>query len=341
VAIIFIGNEFKYRKFLQNYILNKHKADRIYFFDNVDFGIENIIEGFDEVLVVANEKSYSTMAKILATLTDDTLMVRNDILMPSNTLLYEKNSFLISYKEKTINLIKVADFIPNILLSQKRWTLHVFNYDKETVELFLKPVFESFGIKWSAFTNEGGWVEVCVSKLNNNILKQLKGFVPNIVVAENIFEFLKNKLEQRFQKITFAESCTGGLVASYLTKVPGSSEVFDGSVVSYANKIKNEWLGVDERVLERFGAVSEECVEQMLLGALELSDSDYAVAISGIAGPSGGSKTKPIGTVFVGVSDKNGSFVVERLQLKGDREQVQYQATLNAVRIVLNFAKLL
>jgi nicotinamide-nucleotide amidase len=143
------------------------------------------------------------------------------------------------------------------------------------------------------------------------------------------------------KKITFAESCTGGLIASFLTKISGSSNVFDGSVVSYANEIKSKWLGVDERVLEKFGAVSEETVQQMLLGILEISENDYAVAVSGIAGPTGGTKEKPVGTVFIGVSDKNGKFFVERLQLNGSREEVQYQTMMNAIRIFLNFADFL
>jgi nicotinamide-nucleotide amidase len=112
-------------------------------------------------------------------------------------------------------------------------------------------------------------------------------------------------------------------------------------VVSYANEIKSKWLGVDERVLEKFGAVSEETVQQMLLGILEISENDYAVAVSGIAGPTGGTKEKPVGTVFIGVSDKNGKFFVERLQLNGSREEVQYQTMMNAIRIFLNFADFL
>jgi nicotinamide-nucleotide amidase len=221
------------------------------------------------------------------------------------------------------------------------YRLHIFNYDKDSAELFVKPIFESFNMSYTIYENEGGWCEIVIPNLNEMLLKQLKGFIPHIIISNNIFEYLKERLEFNNKKITFAESCTGGLIASFLTKISGSSNVFDGSVVSYANEIKSKWLGVDERVLEKFGAVSEETVQQMLLGILEISESDYAIAVSGIAGPSGGTITKPIGTVFVGVSDKSGKFVVERLQLSGSREEVQYKTMMNAIRIFLNFSNLM
>ena len=337
MSIIFIGKEFKYRKFLQNYIISK-KEGNIYFFDKLDFEVEKYLE--NETLIVTNEKYYSTISKILATLNDDILELKNETLIPSKTIVYEKNSYLLSLNDNLINVIKITDYIPNILLSDEINTIHIFNYDLETANLFIKPIFESFNIDYSIYLNEGGWCEVNFEKFNQNLLKQLKGFIPNLILTNNIFEYIKDKLEERNQKITFAESCTGGLIASYFTKVAGSSHIFDGSVVSYANKIKSEWLGVDERVLEKFGAVSEETIQQMLLGILEISGSDYALAVSGIAGPSGATPTKPVGTVFIGVGDKNGKFMVERVQLNGDRIQVQYQTMMNAIRIFIKFSNL-
>ena len=337
MSIIFIGKEFKYRKFLQNYILSI-KESNIYFFDKLDFEIEKFLE--DETLIVINDKYYSTISKMLATLNDDILELKNKTLIPSQTIVYEKNSYLLSLNEKLINVITITDYIPNILLSNEINTIHIFNYDLETANLFIKPIFESFNIDYSIYINEGGWCEVNFTKLNHNLIKQLKGFIPNLIMTNNIFEYIKDKLQEKNQKITFAESCTGGLIASYFTKVAGSSHIFDGSVVSYANKIKSEWLGVDERVLEKFGAVSEETIQQMLLGILEISSSDYALAVSGIAGPSGGSEIKPVGTVYIGVGDKNGKFMIERLQLNGDRIQIQYQTLMNSIRIFIKFSNL-
>ncbi len=99
--------------------------------------------------------------------------------------------------------------------------------------------------------------------------------------------------------LTTAESCTGGLIASMLTRIPGSSESFHAGFVTYANAIKHSVLGVDEQLLEREGAVSEPVVRQMALGALERSGAQYALAVSGIAGPEGGTTEKPAGTVWL------------------------------------------
>jgi len=335
VAIIFIGKEFKYRKFLQNYILSHYKAEKIYYFDNINFDINSILSTTN--LIITNEKSYSTVSKVIATLNDDVLELKNGYLLPSKTIVFEKNSYLVSKDESIINVLKITDFIPQILIDNEIYTMHIFNYDVQTADMFIKSIFESFKIEYTIYENEGGWCEVKFNKINENLIKQLRGFIPHLIFSNNIFEYIKLTLEKRGEKITFAESCTGGLIASYLTKIVGSSNIFDGSVVSYANRIKSEWLGVDKRVLEKFGAVSEETVQQMLLGILEISGSDYAIAVSGIAGPSGGSEIKPVGTVFIGVGDKNGKFMVERLNFKGDREQVQYQTMMHSIRLFIKF----
>jgi len=341
MALLFIGKEFKYRDFLQNYTLKQYKTNKIYFYENLEFDIEKIIKENKELLIIVNENLYSTISKIIATLNDDILEVKDNQLIPSKTILYEKDTFLVQIDEVIINVVKYKNYLPSILLKKEFYKLHIFNYDKESVELFIKPIFESFNISYTIYENEGGWCEVVVSTLNEILLKQLKGFIPHTIISNNIFEYLKEKLEMNHKKITFAESCTGGLIASYLIKVAGSSAVFDGSVVSYANEIKSKWLGVDERVLEKFGAVSEEVIQQMLLGILEISESDYAIAVSGIAGPTGATPTKPVGTVFIGVSDKEGKFYVERLQLKGNREEIQYQTLMHSIRIFINFANFL
>lgn len=100
----------------------------------------------------------------------------------------------------------------------------------------------------------------------------------------------------------FAESCTGGLLSSTMTKVAGVSDVFMGALVTYAGYVKADVLGVDEHVLEQFGAVSAECAKQMSEKALMLLKVDYAVAVTGVAGPGGGTSEKPVGTVFTSVS---------------------------------------
>jgi len=108
-----------------------------------------------------------------------------------------------------------------------------------------------------------------------------------------------------------------------------------GSVVSYANEIKSEWLGVKEQTLIKYGAVSKECVEEMLRGVLKLAHADHGIAVSGIAGPTGGSDEKPIGTVYLGVNIK-GTITIEQHLFSGDRESVQKQATDTAIALFKN-----
>ena len=143
------------------------------------------------------------------------------------------------------------------------------------------------------------------------------------------------------RKIVVAESCTGGLVAAALTEISGSSDVFDRGFVTYSNESKRDCLGVSDDLLDAFGAVSVACVYAMAQGALERSDADIAVAISGIAGPTGGSEQKPVGTVVFArvmrgdekpqaesrrLGDKDGSW---------SRAEIRRQATLCALELLL------
>ena len=113
---------------------------------------------------------------------------------------------------------------------------------------------------------------------------------------------LQNLLRKSKKTITTAESCTGGLVASMITKISGSSDIFNGSIVTYSNSIKNKELDVLNESLDKFGAVSKQVVSEMLDGVLRKFEADFAIAISGIAGPNGGTKNKPVGTIVIGIA---------------------------------------
>lgn len=134
-----------------------------------------------------------------------------------------------------------------------------------------------------------------------------------------------------------AESCTGGAIASMITSVPGSSEYFLGSVVSYANSVKTDVLEVPSDIIKEYGAVSEECVRAMAEGVRKVTGSDYSVATSGIAGPGGGSTDKPVGTVWIGISSEKGTEAF-RCQVRGDRKRNIERFTsyaLNHLRVKL------
>ncbi|EFH73928.1 nicotinamide-nucleotide amidase [Vibrio cholerae] len=142
-------------------------------------------------------------------------------------------------------------------------------------------------------------------------------------------------LAKQQQILTTAESCTGGGVAYWVTEVAGSSAWFDRSFVTYSNEAKQEMLGVREATLQQFGAVSEQTVEEMALGALLHSRATLAASISGIAGPGGGSVEKPVGTVCFGFASVQGWLKVETCHFAGDREQVRQQAIAHVLQSLI------
>lgn len=129
-----------------------------------------------------------------------------------------------------------------------------------------------------------------------------------------------NILKQHKKTIATAESCTGGYIASLLTRIPGSSEYYMGSTVTYSNAAKTKVLHVPESVLEEHGAVSEETVKAMIKGVCQNFDTDYAISVSGIAGPAGGTPEKPVGTVWIAVGSPD-NIEAKRYNFPGDREQ--------------------
>ena len=142
------------------------------------------------------------------------------------------------------------------------------------------------------------------------------------------------ELTTRRRWLAVAESCTGGLLGATITDVPGASAVFFGGVVSYANAAKEGWLGVDPRLLAAHGAVSAEVATAMTQGLLVLPEVDLACAVTGIAGPSGGTPEKPVGTVFIAVGDRRGVEAV-RHQFPGDRTAVRGATVAQALKLLV------
>ena len=142
-------------------------------------------------------------------------------------------------------------------------------------------------------------------------------------------------LEGRGWMLATAESCTGGWVAEAITAVAGSSGWFDRGFVTYSNAAKREMLGVLAETLERHGAVSEEVVIEMAEGALKASDARVAIAVSGVAGPSGGTPQKPVGTVCFAWSVKDIGTQAETQHFPGDREAVRRQSVVHALSVLL------
>jgi nicotinamide-nucleotide amidase len=330
MEVIFVGKTWKFKKALRDELLKKIDFNKITYLDKFDINFKPN----EETLIVTDEKTYPLVTKILANLTNQNVIVKDNFLIPE-TAKHAKNSFLIEYFYP-INVILLKDKIPEILIITPEYEeINVFNFDLDSAKLLLEPIFNAYKLNPVIF-EEAGIIKIYTEILEIKVKKEILNTIPYTVFG-NVFAHIVNNLPP--QKITFAESCTGGLIASNLTKIPGSSNCFDGSVVTYANRIKHEWLGVEESTLERYGAVSEQTVKEMLLGALEISKADYAIAVSGIAGPTGGTPTKPVGTVYIGVAN-NKELKVELLHLKGDRNYIQYLAMMNAIRLFITFSKL-
>jgi nicotinamide-nucleotide amidase len=142
-------------------------------------------------------------------------------------------------------------------------------------------------------------------------------------------------LRARKLMMAAAESCTGGWIGQAVTMVPGSSKWFDRGFVTYTNEAKQDMLGVSAATLNEFGAVSEQTVREMVAGALERSRAQVAVAVSGIAGPDGGTPKKPVGTVLLAWGEKGGSSQVQSIHFQGDRDAVRRQTVIAALEGLL------
>lgn len=173
----------------------------------------------------------------------------------------------------------------------------------------------------------------------NKISQQIETLFDDHIIAKDykdatsISDVVVNLLREKQVKIACVESCTGGLIASMITSVSGSSEIFESGYVTYSNQAKTDMVGVKEETLIAHGAVSEQVVKEMVTGALERSDADVAVAVSGIAGPNGGTKEKPVGTVCVAWGD-NDEIQSTTFIISGNRQYFQTMVAARALDLI-------
>ena len=178
-----------------------------------------------------------------------------------------------------------------------------------------------------------------VEKELHPLFEKLKGAVQDILVSdedEGLEVVIGKILKQKKKTMATAESCTGGYIAHLITSISGSSSYFKGSVVSYSNEVKENLLGVSAETLKTVGAVSEETVQQMVKGVIHQLNVDYAVAVSGIMGPDGGTTEKPVGLVWVAVANKEKTETT-KLQFRFDRQRNIEMTAQNALNILRKF----
>ena len=170
-------------------------------------------------------------------------------------------------------------------------------------------------------------------KMTEEKAEEAKKLFGDAVLADNklsLVEEISERLRGQGYTLGTAESCTGGMIAAAMTDLPGSSQIFKGSIVSYSNSIKIKLLGVPEELLEKHGAVSGECVRAMVEGLTKALDVDAAIAISGIAGPDGGTDEKPVGLVYLAAKLHDEIIVAEHI-FRGNRDSIRNRAKVRGL----------
>ena len=217
---------------------------------------------------------------------------------------------------------------------------------ESTLEERIAPAYEEFGRHGISVLSSPGDIEIRLiargsleerrqrlDRLSSRI-KELAGpsvYAEGLVDLESV---VAGHLSSTGLTVATAESCTGGLLAERLTRIPGSSAYFVGSVVAYENRIKTEMLGVRVETIETSGAVSEPVVNEMANGIVDRFDVDVGIAISGIAGPGGGTEDKPVGTVYLALAERRGETLLKELRLPGDRGKIRWLATQWALELL-------
>jgi len=350
--LIFIGNKFVYNSSLRDYVLRKieQKTD---FIDSITYlkegdnsmflYLEEELNSYDNIIVITTKQNFSTIGKLICTATSDNQILQDGMLLPQKCTVFVERSYLLEYKNSITNVIQIdeGEDMPQVLLESQnsKATVHVFQETRETLIAILNPIAQTYDVNINVVQEIDGWLRVDITSNRygeiSKFIDSAKYLLPNkLIAASNIPGYIIETLSRVGKKITFAESCSGGLLSYYFTKNNGASQILDGSLITYSNALKENWLAVEHSVLLDNGAVSSKVVCEMSEGALNVSAADYALSISGIAGDAGGTEDKPVGTVYIGVRSKD-LHKEERVHFNGDRNYVQHQSVLYAIKMLL------
>ena len=319
-------------------ILYLNKQDNDLFFH-----LEEILQRYTNIIIITKE-SFTLLGKIISTLSDDVLVAHKSVLIPSKFNEYKSGSCLISNDKKNINLLQVDERskMPDILIPSphKSVKFYLIDANSDHYREQLKNIIKIYNLHLvvSPIINGVTFVHVYGFQHEqwNGFISAIKlGFVGKVLFGDDLSKIIVDKLIISNQTITCSESCSGGLLASELVKHSGVSAIFKGSVVTYSNEMKSLLVDVSLNTLKHYGAVSEKTVSEMLEGSMNLMKSDFSLAISGIAGPTGGSEEKPIGTIIVGAKSKKGKTIIKKLHLFGDRRYIQEQSVSWALKLLV------
>jgi len=354
--VIFVGNRLILNEAYERYILRSIKSrlasiDSINYFEESDKGLflhlEGLLKHESKLIIVTTKNTFTIVGKLLSTVTADNQILREQMLIPSRASILENGSYLLTHNTSEINVVLANEgkALPPILIDEEsRYaTIHLFNEELLSAQTLLEPLAQNFDVRLEFSELIEGWLKIRIQTRKHGNLSQFiasaRGLMHHkVIAATNIAAFIIEKLSHHHKKLSFAESCSGGSLAHFFTSQSGASNIFDGSLITYSNTLKANWLAVDEEALEQHGAVSAEVVLEMSEGAMNVSFADYALSISGIAGPTGGSEAKPVGTVYISARSKT-SVHTERFYFEGDRNYIQEQSVLMAVKMLLNIDK--
>jgi len=208
--------------------------------------------------------------------------------------------------------------------------------EKDGIYIGYRSHFPEIHLRISAQADRDEVANNLLDSIEREIFERIGDYVFS-TKGEDLEQVVGELLKQKGFTLAVAESCTGGLLAHRITNIPGSSEYFERGVVSYSNESKEEILGVPRELIETKGAVSAEVVQSMAEGVRKLANTDLGVGISGIAGPTGGSSEKPVGTVFIGISCKNRGTFSRRYQFRGTREEIKIITSETALDWIRKF----
>lgn len=252
-----------------------------------------------------------------------------DYLLPYVLEIIKSNFHLLDIYHKTV----ITFGIPESLLSNKieKWENNLPSHIKLA---YLPNPLIGIKLRLSIY---GCDVNSAKDEVDNQIIP-LKEILGDAIYGENndtLEIVIRSMLLEKGKTLSIAESCTGGQISSLLTKLPGISKVFVGGIIAYSNNLKVIELGVSEETISKFGAVSEECSQEMAQGVRKITGSDFSLSVTGIAGPDGGSIDKPVGTAWISIS-YNKVTVSKKITSLGDRQRIIERVSAEA----LNFLRL-
>ncbi len=252
------------------------------------------------------------------------------------------DGFLTDYLQKNSSQVIYSNVVKIVGIGESRIETmlgEMMDNQNPTVALYAKECEVFLRVTSKADSQEKA------QEMNKKQIEKIKEILgENIygVDVENLQTAVVQKLIEKGKKLATAESCTGGLVSQMITSVSGSSEVFDMGICSYANEIKANVLGVSTEDLEKYGAVSEQVAIQMAQGVKKLANADYAISITGIAGPTGGTKEKPVGTVYIGLATPDET-IAKRFEFgrrqTDERKFIRTMSAMSALKMLHDIIK--